>query len=261
LSAELHGRSDMDKFAKFLDRVSFFSTIYGLLPSSWQTAAIALASAAIGFFGYQSGTSPIVGIFYAGVGAAVVFGMGMMGVFFTLAIARQLNIFQRLSVRDIGVTDFGVELRNGALREIKHLTMNFTLQNNSERNIFFKCLRGDLAIMGIVNQHGTIDATVKLVPARKPHILMFSTFPLIAVPEPVSVPGPTPIIGKVELEIAYGPRPDKLPYLLSYLGEPSLGYAIVSQGNGKGQPQVQIKIITAVKRYIHKRRRYDASGD
>jgi hypothetical protein len=135
---------------RFLERVSHLQTFYALLPPSWQTAAVAAASAVMGYLGLSYGGLTYGGFYYAGIGAVLTFACGMLGLFFYFAIGQQTRIFERLSVRDIGISDAGSKIIANILKEFRNLTMNVVLQNNCHRNIFFKIHRADLSILNVI---------------------------------------------------------------------------------------------------------------
>lgn len=230
----------------YLQRVSALWALWGLLPSTWQTAAVAVVSAVTAYLGFQSG-----GLFYAVLGAVFVFCLGMVGMFFAILVSRQVGIFGKLLIREIGISEVAVDLHQNVMREIKALTMNFTVQNNSARDIYFRVIRAPLSIMNHVNQAAGISNATNIVPAGQTQLVLLATIQHIKAKIVFGKAAPTPITGKLELEIAYGPSDEKLRYILNYEGEPILGMGLLPQP--KGPPQVQFKLITPIKRYEHKK--------
>jgi hypothetical protein len=235
----------------YLRRIAQMQTLWGLVPTTWQISVVGALSAVAAYLGFQSG-----GLFYAAIGAVIVFAFGMIGVFFMLLILRQIGIFGKLAISGIGITTFGVtfspQARSRTVTELKHLSMNFAVQNNSYRDIHFRVLRGDLSILGTINQNASTSDNIHIVPAGQQQLLLFATIETIVLPKiDFSKPAVSPITGKIVLEIRYGPNSETLPYVLLYEAEPSIGMNIVPQKTG--QPAVQLPLLVAIRRYVHKR--------
>lgn len=233
-------------YRAFMDRVSFAWTMWGLLPTTWQAAMAAVFSAVVGYFGFQTG-----GMFYALLGGISAFSIGMFGIFFAILVARQVGIFEKLAIREIGISDVGADLKQNVLREVKNLTMNFVVQNNSSRNIYFRCRRATLSMMNQTNQAAEVSKNTHVVPAGQPQMLLFATILSIKPKIIFGVTRETPLVGKIELEITYGPSSENMPYLFYYESTPSIGTSLIQQP--KGLPQVQFKVVAPITRYGHKK--------
>jgi hypothetical protein len=232
----------------YLQRVSQLYSLWGLLPTAWQTAVVGLVSGVGGYLGFRTG-----GLFYAVIGAVFVFTAGMIGLFFTILVIRQTGIFGKLAVREIGVADFGVDTQGQILRELKFLTMNFAVQNNSFRDIHFRVIRANLTVLNNVNQDAVVSEFVNIIPSGQFQQLAFATIASVKLPKiDISrLPTASPITGKVEIELAYGPNNQALIYAFSYEANLSFGCTIARQHRGHVQ-QVNLKVISAIKRYHHK---------
>lgn len=230
----------------FLNRVSTLSTVWGLLPSTWQTAVVGVASAIAAYLGFQYS-----GLFFAFVGAAVVFCCGMVGIFFGILVVRMTGIFEKLIVREVGISDIGAIYKGLSVKEITHITFIISLLNSSGRNIYYRLHRGDISIMGHVSQKGGVSDQIDLVPPGQPQQIILATIEKIPVPK-FSTTSPTPLVGKLILEIEYGTNRDSLPFLLEYEAEPAIGMTTSPNPNGKGA-QTQWKLITPVKRHAHRK--------
>jgi hypothetical protein len=78
-------------------------TAWGLLPSSWQMAAIAGLSVVTGYLGIQE-----VGWAWAIFLATGVFAFAMLGIYYAMALSRMMTVFQHLTVREVSIADGGV---------------------------------------------------------------------------------------------------------------------------------------------------------
>jgi hypothetical protein len=231
----------------FLQRVAALYNLWGLLPSTWHTAAVAVVTAIAGYLGFQTG-----GFFYALIGAVFVFSTAMVGLFFTMLVFRNISVFGRLAIREIGVQSFSADTQGNFLKEIKGITMYFVVQNNGARDIHFRVLRAPLSILNQVNQEAAVSDLENIVPAGQPQHILLATIDSVKFTKiDLSRPGSkTPITGKIELEIAYGPS-DHMPYLLSYAAEISFGINALHQHKNKWQ--ITLHPVNMIKRYDHKK--------
>jgi hypothetical protein len=231
----------------YLRRLSAMYSLWGLLPTTWQLAVTGAVSAVTAYFGYHNG-----GIFYAIVGAVFVFAVGTVGVFFLMLIARNVGIFGKLAVREIGLPSFTAETKSRIVSEIKYLTMSFTLGNNSQRDIHFKVVRGDLSVLGQINQSASISPMVHIMPSFQGQALLFATIDKISLPK-IEPNKPSPIIGRIRLDIKYGPNGSALGYLLRYEADLSFGLSVTPSADKKSFSQVHLSVLPMVKVYDHRK--------
>jgi hypothetical protein len=231
----------------YLRRVGYFYSVWGLLPTTWQLSVTGAVSAVTAYLGFQYG-----GLFYALIGAVFVFTLGTIVVFFLMLIARNIGVFGKLAVREIGITSFTAETKSKSVSDIRYLTMNFLIGNNSQRDIHFKLERADHSVLGQINQGAVASVMTHIVPSFQQQLLLFATIDKISLPK-IDPNTPSPITGKIRLDIKYGPAGNAMGYLLRYEADLSFGIAVTPNADKNSFSQVHLSILPMVKVYDHRR--------
>jgi len=221
------------------DIFSGTATLWGVLPSAWQGAAITAVSAVTAFFGFQSG-----GFFYAFLGAGAMFLFTTAGLYYAILLNRQTSIFQRLTVEPFGVVQAGIQGDKEKKQFfIRGLTLEGNLRSHSEREMWIKLERAYHSISNITAE-GEISKMVSVIPPHGQLKFNLATLPDIPLPSDGSI-GPT---GSIDLEILYGPKRDDLRYVLYYVCKPAVGVHIdIEKGQGA------ISITFPITRHEHER--------
>jgi hypothetical protein len=214
---------------RFWGLLSNAPTVWGFLPSSWQLAVAGAASAMTAWFGYWQG-----GIFYALIGASMVFAFSMFGIVLWVFLTRSLSVFERLIVESVGPSQAhfheSKDGRNKKYWVIRGLTLECVLRNHSQQTVYFQIKRATHSMLGLTVPPNKPDAkpAISIVPPKSLQKITFATLPDIKVQDDMK--------GHIDLEILYGPSKDKLHYLLLYESAPMMG-AVISK---KGQSQITI---------------------
>lgn len=223
---------------RWWDWVSGGSTVWGLLPATWQTAATTALSAATAYLGYQAG-----GLFYALLGGAAMFALGMAGAYYTILFNRQTSIFERLGLDRIAPIQAGITAtgsKEAPEFSIHGLTLEVQLQNHSERNVWIKIKRSHHSIAGQTNE-GPVSDLANIIPPHGDLKIVLETLPDIKI-------GTEQINGSIDMEILYGPDKDDLRYLFSYVSKPAMG-VLIDTHTGVGQ----LSITSPITKYEHVR--------
>jgi hypothetical protein len=157
----------------------------------------------------------------------------------------QRTVFERITVEAIEILDAAFEGPSDDRKiptHIRHLTLQCRLKNHSERNIFFRIKREHHSIGGKVRPDAHFDPGIQVIPVKGSLNIALATINRIELPQES---GPTPLKGKIELEIEYGPKEDKLYYLFDYIGEPSIAFAISGD-------KAELRIVTPIKKNLHR---------
>ena len=228
---------------KLWDLVSGATSVWGLLPSSWQVAIIGIPTMITGIIGYQGS------LYFALIGAAIVFGSMMLGVNNAVSLYRKTTVFQKIGVMGIGIAEAGI-VSDGPQDQVAtakftltHLAMNMTIKNHAELPVFIKIGRTSYSMEGRINQNAKVRDQVFLVPGLGEHYITFATLPDIPI-------GDTALSGGVDVELHYGPAEDALKYVLHYIGEPKIGLEINPESG-----RAATKISTMVREHKHSRTR------
>jgi len=222
----------MAKLRKIWDSASAGSTIWALLPSTWQTAITTGAGVVTAYFGFEAG-----GIFYALLGGAGMFLIATAGAYYAILLNRQVSIFERIGIDQITIVQAAMigkgsqEKPDGFL--IRGLTLEVHIKNHSERNIWTKIKREHHSIANQTTESPPYNV-VNVIPAHGFLKILLATLPDISL-------GAERITGTVDLEILYGPDKDDLRYLFLYISKPALGIQI-DTGSGSGQLNMAIPI-------------------
>jgi hypothetical protein len=224
---------------RIISAISGASTLWGFMPAAWQTAVMGAATLVTGYFGFQSG-----GIFYALIGASVVFACVMFGIFLMTAMTRMVSSYEKLAVEQISLfnpmLNQAKDGRNKKTWTLKNLSYEVTLRNHSQQTLYFQTRRATHSMAGqtLVGQHN-ISPHVNIVPAMTAQKIMLQTLPDIPV-----VDG---MVGRIDLEIAYGDDREKLNYLLMYICAPHLSITVQKNGGG------QIAINCPIEKNLHEK--------
>ncbi|WP_316174650.1 MULTISPECIES: hypothetical protein [unclassified Bradyrhizobium] len=234
----------MMDYRGYLRRVSTAYTLYGLLPTTWQLAIISVVSAAGTFLGFYFGDP-----YRAFVGLMIAFGMGSMGMFFVQSIIRNATVYSKLGIGTIGIANAAADIKSNVVKEFYAITMQVGVQNTGVRDIFFKFIRCDLSILNLVNQDAKADQNIHLIPAGFPQTFNLATIQHIKVPI-FRVGAPTPVVGKLKIEIAYGPRKDAWAYRFVYEADLSFAWSLNPPLKG-GQQTAQVYVGNSITKNTH----------
>jgi hypothetical protein len=114
------------------------------------------------------------------------------------------------------------------------------LQNMSlSRSMYISLRRADAQLQGKVNSEPTLFQDVIIVPAFSEVAITTAAVPEIDVLKEIK--------GKLELEILYGPTPDDLRYILSYVIQPTIEIRELTE---KG---AQVFVAAPLRKYEHRR--------
>jgi hypothetical protein len=230
----------MGKFFKALwDFVSGATTLWGLMPAAWQTAAVAGATSLTGYFGWEHANP-----FYACIGAAGVFALSMIGVFLITAMSRLTGVFEKLTVEQINlfnpILHQDKDGRNKKVSFLRNLTFECVLKNHSNEIVYFKIKRASQSMAGktIVGEP-RLSPLVSIVPPFSYHKIALQSLPDIQVADGM--------VGLIDLEILYGEDKERLQYKFTYESTPQLG--VILQKNGDASISMNAPII----KHIHEK--------
>jgi hypothetical protein len=234
----------MRDYRGFLRRLSVLYTLYGMLPTTWQLSIIAVLGAMGTSLGLYHGD-----LFRAFVGMMIAFGLGSMGLFFTQTLVRNATVFTKLGLGGMGIANVTADIKANVVKEFGGITVTISIQNTGVRDIFFKFLRSDLSILNMVNQDAKAQEDIHLVPVGFPQLFNLATIQHIKVP-PVRAGGPTPVVGKMKLELAYGPKRGSWSYVLLYEADLAFTWSISPPGRG-GHQNAQVQISNSITKNSH----------
>ena len=204
-------------FKRSIEWGGSFTTAWGLLPATWQTAATAAMSGIAVYFGLKE-----VGIAQAIFYASGVLAFGMSVVFLSLQISQILGMFQRLSISHIGILNVSL-LKNNT--EVSHLNAFFLLRNDSQRMMFYKLKRAYLSIDTRGPTNPDVDRGLIIIPPfGGSQSVNLATIQSITINKDRPAPA-----GVLEVEVEYGDEEDNLEYLFHYIANIQL--LIGKQGN------------------------------
>jgi hypothetical protein len=234
----------MRDYRGYLRRVSALYTLYGMLPTTWQLSILAVLSAVGTSLGLYNGN-----LFRAFIGLMVAFGLGSMGLFFTQLLVRNATVYTKLGIGGMGIASVGADIKANVVKEFSAITINVSVQNTGVRDIFFKFLRTDLSVLNIVNQDAKLAEDIHLIPVGFPQSFNLATIQHIKVPTTRSG-GPTPVVGKMKLEFAYGPRRGNWSYVLFYEADLAFTWNVNPPGRG-GHQTAQVFISNSITKNSH----------
>jgi hypothetical protein len=213
---------------KFWELVSGGSTIWGFLPSAWQSAIVSAVSAMTAYLGFEYG-----GLLFAMLSGGAMFAFGMAGAYYTILLNRQTSIFERFGVDQIAVIQASI-VGNKEKQEffIHGLTLEVHFMNYSERSIWMQVRRAHHSIGGQTTDSEP-SKLISIIPARGVQKLNLATLPDIKVIDPIN--------GSIDLEILYGPAQDELKFLFYYVCKPAVGMLLDTQV-GAGQLTITFPI-------------------
>lgn len=202
-------------FKRVLDYLGYGSTIWAILPGSWQSALAAGAALVTGILGYETG-----GLFYAVLGAGAMFAFVMAGAYYSILLNRQTSVFEGLSISNVDIHNFFQ--KSDDPRTIQAITLLAGIKNHCERPMYYRLRKSMCSIADRINQNAGIERTTGILPPGEPGQITFSTLQNIPLPPP----GAQPPKGRIELEIEYGSAADNLHYLMICEIEPVISIII-----------------------------------
>lgn len=216
------------------------TTLWGLLPTTWQAAITTAATGVTGYFSYQEWG----GVTWALLTSSAVFAMTSIGFWIWFGVTRLVSVFERLTVDQIAVVQAILhEEKDGRNKKrwlIKGLTLECHLRNHSPLTLYFKPKRIGHSMAGkTCSGSPKIMDQVSIVPPQTNQRILLATLPDIEI-------GDDQLIGHIDLEILYGPAKDDLRYLFLYESEPGMS-VFINQKTGKGE----IKLSAPIKRHLH----------
>ena len=231
-------------YSGYLRRAAAMYHLYGLLPTTWQLAILTVLSAVGTYLGFYFGDP-----FKAFVGLMAGFGFGSMGLYFAQNIVRNATVFSKLGIGGMGITNVAADIKANVVKEFPGITMHIVVQNTGVRDIWFKFLQSDLLIMNIGNQEATVSKDMHLIPVGFPQTFNLATILNIKVPN-VRPGALTPVVGKLKLRFAYGPKKDNWAYVLSY--EADLAFTwVVNPPNKGGHQNAQVQVFNSITKNSH----------
>jgi hypothetical protein len=232
----------------------FFQTLLGLvgLPSDLDTL--------LQFLGVSAGIGILMGALQYSTGggwawtamfALAGFALGMMALYFIKLTSKLTSVFQQISIPVITIEEVGLvgaeAGKNGnpgkPPNKITHLALGGRVQNHSDQTVFMK-FRRVAHSMAERTKTSTVSNNLTIIQGGADNPFVLATLPDID----LDFAKPNPLIGRIEIEILYGPSPKSLRYLFTYDGLPQLGIQLEPD---KGQAQV--KVHTSVKSIGHER--------
>ena len=194
-------------------------TLWGLLPTSWQTIMTLIASVATGYFSFRSN-----GIAVAIVAASAVFAFSMLGIFMWIGITRLTSVYERLIVESLGIStghvNFDKDGRNHTIYILRNLSLKLILRNHSpQQTIYFRLKRvhhsiGTATVSGVPK----VSSLINIIPPGGIAEITLQTLPDVTLT--------ANLIGHIDIEIQYGDNKEKLQYLLMYQSAPALGVIV-----------------------------------
>lgn len=236
----------MRDYRGYLQRLSALYTLWGMLPTTYQLAIVAVVTTLASYLGFETG-----GLFYALVGGVITLAFGLMALFFLLTIIRNTTTFGKLGVGALSLGPIGADIKMGVVKEFMNVLPIVTMQNRGQRDIYYKIIRAEYSILNYVNPASEIFDEVHVVPFGFPQSVQVAAIESVKVPKyDIKPGGKSPVRGKLKLEFVYGPSKDALKYSYSYDAEIALGWTITAAPKG-GVQGANVIIIAAVKRNIH----------
>ncbi len=120
------------------------------------------------------------------------------------------------------------------------IMLKCTLENSSDRIMYSRLKRVDTHLQTRVNPAAELKDDVFLLPPKSKQPFQTAAIPNIQL-------GGRPIEGRLAVEVLYGPKPDKLRYMMTYELAPTLEIANMTE---KG---AQIIFVAPIVKYKHER--------
>ena len=167
----------------------------------------------------------------------------MVGVAIVAAIPgiqREYGTFQNLVISGIYSPGAALEVGQGN-PTFTHLTLQAKLANKGQRRIFCKIVRAYVSVGNVTRQDANIRDEIILIYGNDDSLITFGTLHNVEIVD-------QRLEGRIDLEILYGPREDRLIYSLSYEGAPAFA---MSNTGPNGSPQ--LNTLTSNLKSEHKR--------
>jgi len=218
--------------------ISNVSTLWGLLPGSWQVALLGGITLVTGWLGYGEG-----GLFYAIIGATIVLAFGLLSFLIWIVITRLTSVYERFSVESITIANGNIEAVKGARNKykLKHPTLEIRFKNVSPtQTLYFRVKRASHSIDGLgLKSPAAINETITAVAPQTVQKFLMPTLPDVDIKNELK--------GLVEFEILYGPKSDNLCYLFTYQSQPGFSFTIQKRG------QSQITVNSPILKLSHEK--------
>ncbi|MGE3784739.1 MAG: hypothetical protein AB7H71_18600 [Alphaproteobacteria bacterium] len=181
-----------------------------------------------------------------GFAAAVFIGTGVCAfvsaaVYYTTETVSRRSTFKHLNFGGIKIL---TEKYDRTKNELSDITFGVDLKNSSNNTIFYKIRRSDHSFGGRINQIAAFDFGISVVPPSSYNTIILAT-----------IPGPIPAscarggqIGKVDVELEYGPDKDRLRYFYRLLADVQI---VVAAVNAFGDTEFHVGV--SVKEASHQR--------